>query len=283
MHKSQHNSHRTLASKLLRIGLIAIAITLLFGCGASEYNETAYPYQINKDLVEKTKPKKIILATQNFRGIPTRASLEQSARNIDAEVKVYLQNAGYEIVDDYVFDNAWNQAQRSNESIYDPTTGRVNTASWRKVIIETAGQLKKQGVEAVVFTDLVEVMVQHDRSTNHYARWDGVTRKPATQGTGDGVPVDFNWGEQIKAATLVVNIYSTDLKGLFQSQAGIDTLQAVDLKMSNPGWVRRKKILDDDNHIEEAIKLAFHPFIPISNYPDLPQRASQEITQPADK
>jgi hypothetical protein len=31
--------------------------------------------------------------------------------------------------------------------------------------------------------------------------------------------------------------------------------------------VRRKKILEDDDHIEEAIRLAFHPFIEIADYP----------------
>lgn len=279
MHQSQHGKKSWHQSSWLLTVALLLMTTLLPGCGSTEYNETVYPYQFNKELFDKEKPKRLILATVNFAGTPTKSTLENAARRIDADIKAYLQSAGYEIVDDYIFDNAWNQAQRSHESIYDPTTGRVNVDTWRTVIIETAAQLKKDRIDAVVFTDVIEELVQHDRTSNHYARWNGVTRKPATQGTGDGVPVDFNWSERIKAATLVVNIYSINLKGMFNSQAGIDTLQAVDLKLSNPGWVRRKKILDDDDHIEEAIKLAFHPLIPISNYPDVPRPQPTQTKQ----
>lgn len=253
-------------------GVAALALVLamiLGGCASSEYNETVFPYQINNEVLATKKPKKLILATVNFSGEPTRSYLENAARRIDVRVKDYLKSAGYELADDYLFDNAWNQALRSYGSIYDPTTGRVDVDGWRTVIIATAKTLQKSGIDAVVFSDVLEDTVQHDRTMNHYAKWNGVTRKPATQGTGDGVPVDFNWSERIKAATLAINIYSVDLKGLFKSQAGIDTLQAIDLKMSNPGWVRRKKILDDNDKIDEAIRLAFHPFIEIADYPDI--------------
>jgi hypothetical protein len=259
----------TVSKKTVATFMLALFTVLLGGCASTEYNETVFPYQINNEILATKKPKKLILATVNFSGEPTRSYLDNAARRIDVQVKDYLRSAGYELADDYLFDNAWNQALRSYGSIYDPTTGRVDVEGWRVVIIATAKALQKEGIDAVVFSDVLEDTVQHDRTMNHYAKWNGVTRKPATQGTGDGVPMDFNWGERIKAATLAINIYSVDLKGLFKSQAGIDTLQAVDLKMSNPGWVRRKKILEDSDHIEEAIRLAFHPFIPINNYPEL--------------
>jgi len=255
--------------KLITASTLALFASLLSSCSSTEYNETVFPYQINTEVLAQKKPKKLILATVNFSGEPTRSYLDNAARRIDLQVKDYLRSNGYEVLDDYLFDNAWNQALRSYGSIYDPTTGRVDVQGWRTVIIATAKTLQKEGVDAVVFSDVLEDTVQHDRTMNHYAKWSGVTRKPATQGTGDGVPIDFNWGERIKAATLAINIYSVDLKGLFKSQAGIDTLQAIDLKMSNPGWVRRKKILDDNDKIEEAIRLAFHPFIEIADYPDI--------------
>jgi hypothetical protein len=260
---------KTILSSATKVCLTLLMAVLLSSCSSTEYNETVFPYQINNELIAEKPPKKLILATVTFSGEPTRSYLENAARRIDLDVKDYLKSAGYELADDYLFNNAWNQALRTYGNIYDPTTGRVDVEGWRAVMIETAKALKKEGIDAIVFSDVLEVTVQHDRSMNHYARWSGVTRKPATQGTGEGVPIDFNWTERIKAASLAINIYSIELKRLFVSQAGIDTLQAVDLKLSNPGWVRRKKILNEDDHIEEAIRLAFHPFIPISNYPDV--------------
>lgn len=258
-----------------KLSLATLLATLLMSCSSTEYNETVYPYQISDKLNSTQKPKKLILATVNFNGEPTRSYLDLPAKRIDGKIKAYLKQAGYELADDYLFDNAWNQAIRSYGNIYDPTTGRVDVSGWRTVMIETGNALKKSGIDTIVFTDVLEDTVQHDRSMNHHAKWSGVTRKPATQGTGEGVPLDFNWSERIKAATLQINIYSTDLEGLFKSQAGIDTLQAIDLKLANPGWVRRKKILDNEDHIDEAIRLAFHPFIKISNYPDVKRPQKQ--------
>ena len=45
--------------------------------------------------------------------------------------------------------------------------------------------------------------------------------------------------------------------------------EAVDVR-SGTGFVRRREILGNDNHIKEGIALALHPLVPMSNWPGNP-------------
>lgn len=249
--------------------LLSLCIILVLGaCSSTTYNPSVFPYQIDTARLNKQPVKKIVLATANLSGEPTRHHLQPGASHIRALVKQYLTRNGYEVVPDYLFDNAWNQAIRTYGNMYDPTTGRVDPQTWRAVMITTATALKEQGnIDAIVFADVIEHDVQHSYGMQHYARWYGVTRKPALQGPGEGVPIDFDWGQQIKAASLWVNIYNMDLEPLFSSRGGLDVLQAIDMKMANPAFVRRKKLLGNESHLQEGIQLAFHPFVPMKRYP----------------
>ena len=185
--------------------------------------------------------------------------------------RAYLQDHNYQLLPSYLFDNAWKQAIRTYGEVYDPTTGKLDVDTWRKVMSALGSHLKENtDADAIVFADLVEVDVQHSPGMQHFARWDGVTRKPATQGVSQGVPVGFNWTQPIKAASVRVSIYNTDMIRLFSSRGGIETLQAIDLRLSDPAFVRRKKLLKNEDHIEEGIQLAFHPFITMERYPGTP-------------
>ncbi|WP_145999263.1 hypothetical protein [Oceanicoccus sp. KOV_DT_Chl] len=183
-------------------------------------------------------------------------------------VKDYLKSNGYKILPNYHFENAWQQASRTYGDVYDPSTGKINVNAWRGAMITTGELLREQtDADIIIFADVIEHDVQHSGSMQHYARWYGVTRKPALQGAGSGVPIGFDWTQQIKGASIMVTIYDVNLKRIFTSRGGIDTLQAVDMKSANPSFIRRKNLLKSDNNIEEGIEIAFHPFIPMKNYP----------------
>jgi len=252
---------------MLRIILLAVT-ALIAACSSNTYNPTVFPYQINNDLIQKKPPKKLVIATANVSGEPTRYHLQKAAVHIDEKVKDYLQSHGYQVAPSYLFENAWNQAVHTYGDLYDPTTGRVDPNTWRAVMVTTAKTLHDTtDIDAIVFTDVIERDAAHDVGMDHLAQWDGVSRKPSTASAGsEGVSTDFNWSQQVKVATLVVTIYSTSLDGLFSSRGGLDTLQVIDTK-NTPMYVRRKKILDNDSNIEQGIRLAFHPFIKIDDYP----------------
>lgn len=230
-------------------------------------NPTTPKYQINREALQKKPLKKLIIATANISGEPTRYHLQSASVRIDEMVKKYLQDHGYQVAPSYQFENAWSQAIRTYGDMYDPTTGKVDAQTWRAVMITTIKTLKETtDIDAVVFTDVVSLNSAHDVGMDHLAQWDGVRRKPAYSSNTTDMPTDFNWGQTIEVASLAITIYSTDMEGLFSSRGGLDTLQEVNTK-NKATFIRRKRILENDTNIEEGIQLAFHPFIKMKNYP----------------
>jgi len=54
------------------------------------------------------------------------------------------------------------------------------------------------------------------------------------------------------------------------NQGGLDATDAIDTRSSAGRFVRRKNILENENHISEGVKLAFHPLIIMDNWPGNP-------------
>ncbi|HEY3699019.1 MAG TPA: hypothetical protein VGK97_06785 [Spongiibacteraceae bacterium] len=250
--------------------LLLIAVICLFtACtGSGGYNPTVPAYHLDETALNKTPIKKVVIATANISGEPTRYYLQNAAAHVDDLVKIYLQKHGYQVAPSYQFENAWNQAIRTYGDMYDPTTGKVDANTYRLVMYTTIKTVKETtDIDAIIFTDVIERDAAHDVGMDHLAQWDGVRRKPSLASAGaEGVPVGFNWNQPLKVATLAITIYSTSLEGIFSSSGGLDTLQAINTK-NEPIYTRRKNVLDNDDYIEEGIEIAFHPFIKMKNYP----------------
>jgi hypothetical protein len=132
-------------------------------------------------------------------------------------------------------------------------------------------QLREESkLDAFIFTDIIEREVSFSGGMKHLARWDGVTRKPSLQGPGSGVSGGFDWAVQASVTSLQITVYNMELQPLFMSQGGLDATDAIDTRSSVGRFVRRKNILENDNHISEGIKLALHPFIEMDNWPGDP-------------
>lgn len=252
----------------MRIILLA-TLSLLVSCGVTStiYNPTVFEYTYAQEAIAVTPVKKVVLAPVSL-GAPPPSHLRKGSRKVKAMVKNYLESNGYKILPDYHFDNAWKQAARTYGDVYDPNSGKVDVNAWKGAMITVGEILREQtDADAIVFADVFEHDVQHSDSMQHYARWYGVTRKPAFKGSSDGMPVGFQWSQKIAAASLMVTIFDVNLNRIFSSRGGIDTLYAVSLKSATPSYVRRKKLLSNDDNIEEGIELAFHPFITMKKYP----------------
>ncbi len=250
--------------------LLLTALLALAGCSSTEYNAaTAFPYQIDKQRLSEHPVKRVIIATTNFSGEPTRYHLQKAAARIDVRVKNYLESNGFQVAPSYLFENAWNQAIRTYGEIYDPTTGRVDAQTWRAVMVTMAKALQEQGgIDAILFTDLIEQDSAHTIGLDHLAQWSGVSRKPSFARAGEtSITSSFDWNQTIKVATLAVNLFDVELKPLFSSRGGLDTLSVIDTGGGETRYVRRKKILANDRAVDEGIALALHPLIPIKNYP----------------
>lgn len=251
--------------------IIAAASLILGACSSASYNPTVFDFFLAKEAIAAKPVKKVVVASVNVSGEPTRSMLRDSVTKIDAMVIDYLQENGFEIAPQHLFNNAWQQALLTYGEFYDPTTGKVDQQGWQRVMATTFQSLQAhKDIDAVVFTDLIAHDVQHSAGMKHYARWYGVTREPATEGASASVPVDFNWTQIIKGASLVITLYSTEGQPLFASRGGLDTLHAIDSRKSQNSFVRRKKILGNSSRIQEGIELAFHPLIKMDRYPAPP-------------
>jgi len=245
-----------------------LVTALLVACStAPSYNPTAFPYEIEEELVAAAPIKTVIIAPVNI-GNPSRNYLQDHEDRIDSMVAAYLKKNGYKVLPSRIFEQAWNTASRVYGNVYDPTTGEINRKAFALTMVAVRDELQEsRDIDAIIFTDLLEQEVAFSAGLNHVARWHGVQRKPVLQGPGDGVSAGFDWSRPLTAASLWVNIYNMDLKRMFNSVGGLDTTQAIDTRSSSGRYVRRRSILESEGHIQEGIELAFHPFIPMKNYP----------------
>ncbi len=251
----------------MRFFSILLVTLLLSSCNAVPYNPTVFNYQITPHLAkDATRLKKVIIAPVNF-GKPSRLYLKKRQKYIDERITSYLEANGFTVLPSHLFETHWQQATRKHGQSYNPSTGKL-TKAHQTVLTSTMQALAKSTeFDGIVFTDLIERQIQFTTGTNHMARWDGVLRKPSLQGTGAGVPTDFNWAAEVDAVSLWINIIDPQLKPIFSSIGGIEVTQSINLKGSKPRFVRRRNVLSHETQIDEGIKLAFHPLIAMKRYP----------------
>ena len=249
------------------------SLALLTACassvGGSGYNPTTVAGSINQELFDAANVKRVVIANVNL-GSPSRRYLQKQEAHVDELLAEDLRRAGYEIVPSREFSQRWTNAVSVYGDPVDPTTGRVNARTFTRIVQTVRDQLvEKGGIDAFLFTDLLEKDVYFNQGVSRIARWDGVARKPVTQGPGSGVSMDFNWGAPVKATSVRVVLFNTDLEILFSGIGGISLNEAVDMR-SGTDFVRRREILGNDNHIKEGLALAMHPLIEMNNWPGNP-------------
>jgi len=56
---------------------------------------------------------------------------------------------------------------------------------------------------------------------------------------------------------------------VFSGEGGMEVTDAVDTR-SGTAFVRRRDVLENENHIDEGLAIALHPAIPMKNWPGNP-------------
>ena len=246
--------------------MAGLALVML-GCSSTPtYNATVYPYEINQARVDQDDIKTVVIAHVNL-GLPSRTYLDKEAPRIDAAVSAYLKESGFKVLPQRDFEQLWNTAVRAYGNPVDPTSGKVNMKTFSQIMTSIRDEMRDTGLDAFVFTDLVELQTAFSGGLQHVARWDGVTRKPTIQGPGDGVNANFDWAMLVDAASIQISIYDMELKRVFASRGGMDATQAIDSRSSQGRYVRRREILENETNVREGIEIAFYPFIQTENWP----------------
>lgn len=253
------------------IALLLFIPVLLSACATTGgYNPTVFPYEIDQERLAERDIETVVIPHVNL-GQPSRNYLEKEAGRIDGVIAAYLKKAGYKVVPQRQFEQRWNAAERAFGNPVDPTTGRVNMRTFAQIMGQVRDQMRDDfALDAFVFTDLVEFEVPFNGGLKHLARWDGVTRKPSLQGPGSGVPVDFDWNQGVAVASLQVSIFDMDLQRVFFSRGGLEATEAIDSRSASGRYTRRRNMLENNEQVAEGIRLAFHPFIEMKDWPGNP-------------
>lgn len=251
--------------------LAAAMVFLLAACAsAPTHNPTVFPFEIDREALAEKPVKTVVIAHVNL-GAQSRMYLDEITPIIDGRIAVFLEQNGYKVLPQRTFRQHWNTAARAFGDPVDPTTGRVNMKTFSQLMQSVRDRmLEETELDAFVFTDLVEMETAFNNGLKHLARWDGVTRRPSLQGPGSGVSGDFDWNMPASVVSLQVSIFDMDLQRLFVSRGGIDATDAIDTRSSTGRYVRRRDILDNGLHIYEGMRLAFHPFVEMEDWPGNP-------------
>ena len=251
----------------------ALALTGLIACGSSTvgggYNATTPTNVFEESLFDQLDSNVVVIASVNLGG-PSRNYLKKRESFVDSRVQEYLEDAGFEVRPQREFSQRWNSAVLIYGDPIDPTTGRVNQKSFIQIVQAVRDQLRDQtDIGSIVFTDIIEKDVYYEQGLNRVTRFDGVTRKPAVQGAGSGVTAEFDWSRPVAAATMRIAWFNMDLGRIFSGEGGMDVTDAVDTR-SGTAFVRRRDVLENENHIDEGIAIAFHPVIAMKKWPGNP-------------
>ena len=263
----------SLARSFWRVMVAALVLAALVACGSATvgggYNPTTPTNIFADQLFDQLDSNVVVIASVNLGG-PSRNYLEKRESFVDSRVKEYLEDAGYEVRAQREFSQRWNNAVLIYGDPIDPTTGRVNQKSFIQIVQAVRDQLRDQtDIGSIVFTDIIEKDVYYEQGLNRVTRFDGVTRKPAVQGAGSGVTAEFDWSRPVAAATMRIAWFNMELDRIFSGEGGMDVTDAVDTR-SGTAFVRRRDVLENENHIDEGIAIAFHPIIAMKKWPGNP-------------
>tara|TARA_B100000902_G_C27308013_1_gene916689 strand:- start:2353 stop:3189 length:837 start_codon:yes stop_codon:yes gene_type:complete len=251
----------------------ALVLTGLIACGSATvgggYNATTPTNVFEESLFDQLDSNVVVIASVNLGG-PSRNYLKKRESFVDSRVQEYLEDAGFEVRPQREFSQRWNNAVLIYGDPIDPTTGRVNQKSFIQIVQAVRDQLRDQtDIGSIVFTDIIEKDVYYEQGLNRVTRFDGVTRKPAVQGAGSGVTAEFDWSRPVAAATMRIAWFNMDLGRIFSGEGGMDVTDAVDTR-SGTAFVRRRDVLENENHIDEGIAIALHPVIAMKKWPGNP-------------
>lgn len=266
---------RQIADSMPSLRYLVAALVLLgaVACGSATvgggYNPTTPNNVFEQHLFDQVDSNVVVIASVNLGG-PSRNYLKKRESFVDARVREYLENAGYEVRAKREFSQRWNNAVLIYGDPIDPTTGRVNQKSFIQIVQAVRDQLREQtDIGSIVFTDIIEKDVYYEQGLNRVTRFDGVTRKPAIQGAGSGVTAEFDWSRPVAAAAMRIAWFNMNLERIFSGEGGMDVTDAVDTR-SGTAFVRRRDVLENQNHIDEGIAIAFHPVIAMKKWPGNP-------------
>lgn len=249
-----------------RFCIISLFLFGIVACSSNHYNPTVYSYEFNPDLAKKLN-KQVMISPINY-DKPSRHYLTEHEEPVDDTVKKYLKNSGYTVIPNKSFKSLWKKSEIEFGSPYNPSTGEM-TSGFKPALQSTLQTLFKQNpqLDAVIFTDLIEVPVQYSNASKKIAQWNGVHRKVKVEGVGEDLTDEFNWSHAVDGISIVIHVVNRDQQLVQHSIGGMQIAQSIKLNNKNAKFSRRNDLLAHENEILEGVQLALHPWIIMKDYP----------------
>ena len=241
------------------------SLLLLTACSSSNLSDTAYNYEYQPRALPKMDT--VLIATIN-REKPSRFYLKPHEEDIDQHVADFLEAHDIKLLPNRLFESQWSRISSSYGNMFNPSTGRY-TPIFDTAVRECMEKVfaRNPELDAIIFTDLIETPIAQGNTINKIAQWHGVNRKIKTQGVGEGLDKQSDWLEAVDGISLAVTVYNRNLEQALFNIGGIQVAEVIELHNKVARLSRRSDILYNDDEIEEGITLAFHPLIPMKNYP----------------
>lgn len=212
-----------------------------------------------------------MIAPINF-GVPSRLYLQSHKQTTDQYVMQYLKKHHVHVYSNKPFEQLWHNAEAEFGLLFNRTTGK-NTLAHQQAFTKTLQTLfdNNPRLDAIVFTDLIEVPLSYQQSLQRKAEWHGVERRIKIEGIGEGTGMSFTLeqgaDQEIDALSLMITVIDRQQQMIFQSIGGIQIAQALVAGNKGSSLNRRRDLLNSKKEITHAIKIAFHPFFEMKGYP----------------
>jgi len=149
---------RQIADSMLSFWHLIVAALVLAGlvaCGSATvgggYNPTTPNNVFEQRLFDQVNSNVVVIASVNLGG-PSRNYLKKRESFVDARVKEYLEDAGYDVRAQREFSQRWSNAVLIYGDPIDPTTGRVNQKSFIQIVQAVRDQLRDKLTSAALFS-----------------------------------------------------------------------------------------------------------------------------------
>ena len=225
------------------LGLAVLAV--LGGCASAPPYD---PFRVTEEQFH-AKVKRIALAPV---AISAQSGVSAETRQrFDAQLETRIQALGFATVPARIWREAMERGERESGGLFDPKTGRLDSAKADALIQRTMREVQAQAqFDAVLFPTLQPVTA---RFAAGIARWDGASEELFGKLFGV-LPMGGNVSGTVGALTLVIEVKDAAGSLLYLQHGGVQVLQKISGSTFTP--VPKDEILTKDERNLRAIEIA---------------------------
>jgi hypothetical protein len=220
-------------------------------------------------------PKKVCIAPLNLLEGAEDSSIIHSSP-LHRQIVGYFERNKIDVVQDTTLKAKWHECVIKSGGMYDPISGKVNPSIFAKTLLTFIVDVSREdSVEAIIFPAVVSTTAY---LYDQFAYWDGVCREIIFNVAFQNVST-YNFSGTDAGLSLKALIFTPQGDLIFKSLGGIELANEIVNNHNGKKSVLRNDLLRHFDWNDEAIQIAFHPFIKMKGYPHHPNFAKDPSKQ----